>query len=108
LIGAEALGRVKKSAFVVNASRGGVIDESALATALVEGRLAGAALDVFETEPLQSDSLLRQAPNLVLTPHLGASTTEAQVGVARQVAAAIKDALVDGDLSAAVNADRLG
>jgi D-3-phosphoglycerate dehydrogenase len=108
LIGAEALGRVKKSAFVVNASRGGVIDESALATALVEGRLAGAALDVFETEPLRSDSLLRQAPNLVLTPHLGASTTEAQVGVARQVAAAIKGALVDGDLSAAVNADRLG
>jgi D-3-phosphoglycerate dehydrogenase len=102
------LDRVGKDSFIINASRGGVIDESALAKALIEGRLAGAALDVFETEPLAEDSPLLKAPNTVLTPHLGASTSEAQIGVASAVAVAMKRALLEGDRAAAVNADRLG
>jgi D-3-phosphoglycerate dehydrogenase / 2-oxoglutarate reductase len=108
LIDPERLRRLKSQAFVVNASRGGVIDESALAAALEEGRLAGAALDVYHSEPLPGDSPLRSAPNLVLTPHLGASTVEAQVGVAREVAIAIRSALVEGVVSGAVNAAELG
>lgn len=104
LIDRSALERMKKKAFVINASRGGVIVESDLAAALKEGLIAGAALDVFEIEPLSADSPLRDAPNLVLTPHLGASTTEAQVSVAREVALSVKAALLDGDLSGALNA----
>jgi D-3-phosphoglycerate dehydrogenase len=107
LIGQRAIARMKKRAVVINASRGGVIDESALAKALVEGKLAGAALDVYEREPLPADSPLREAPNLVLTPHLGASTKEAQISVAREVALALKGALLEGDLTGAVNAAEL-
>ena len=108
LLDADLLGRVKSQAYLINASRGGVIDERALADALQEGRLAGAALDVFENEPLPLDSPLRQAPNLVLTPHLGASTVEAQVAVALEVAHAIRSALVNGEVFGAVNATELG
>lgn len=104
LIDAPLLGRMKDRVLVVNASRGGVIDEEALAQALHEGTIAGAALDVYETEPLSPESPLRNAPNLVLTPHLGASTEEAQVGVATEVAGYIRAALGEGDVSAAVNA----
>ncbi len=104
LIDAPLLGRMKDRVLVVNASRGGVIDEEALAQALHEGTIAGAALDVYEREPLSPESPLRNAPNLVLTPHLGASTEEAQVGVATEVAGYIRAALGEGDLSAAVNA----
>jgi D-3-phosphoglycerate dehydrogenase / 2-oxoglutarate reductase len=104
LIDAPLFGRMKDRVLVVNASRGGVIDEEALAQALHEGMIAGAALDVFEREPLSPESPLRNAPNLVLTPHLGASTEEAQVGVATEVAGYIRAALGEGDLSAAVNA----
>ena len=104
LVGAGALQRMKNEAYVVNASRGGVIDETALAQALVEGQIAGAGLDVFAEEPLPSESRLRAAPNLVLTPHLGASTAEAQVGVATEVAMGVRAVLLDGDVSAAVNA----
>jgi len=99
----ETLGRMKSTAFVVNASRGGVVDEDALANALHDGVIAGAALDVYETEPLAADSPLRAAPNLVLTPHLGASTAEAQVGVATEVAAKIRTLILTGDRSEAVN-----
>jgi len=99
----ETLGRMKSTAFVVNASRGGVVDEDALANALNDGVIAGAALDVYETEPLAADSPLRAAPNLVLTPHLGASTAEAQVGVATEVAAKIRTLILTGDRSEAVN-----
>ena len=88
----------------VNASRGGVVDEAALADALRRGTIAGAALDVYETEPLPGDSPLRDVPNLTLTPHLGASTAEAQVGVATEVAEKIKILLTSGDVSAALNA----
>jgi D-3-phosphoglycerate dehydrogenase len=107
LVDADLLQKVKKGAFVLNVSRGGVIDEPALALALEEGRLAGAALDVYEHEPLEPGSPLRTAPNLVLTPHLGASTREAQVGVAREAAAAVRSVLIDGDHTGAVNADML-
>jgi D-3-phosphoglycerate dehydrogenase len=104
LIDADALSRMKKGAFVLNASRGGVIDETALAQALGEGRIGGAGLDVYETEPLSPDSPLLTAPNLVLTPHLGASTKEAQVQVALEVARSMRAALALGDMSAAINA----
>lgn len=104
LIDADALSRMKKGAFVLNASRGGVVDERALAQALSDGRIAGAGLDVYETEPLPPDSPLLTAPNLVLTPHLGASTKEAQVQVALEVARNIRAALALGDVSLAINA----
>lgn len=108
ICGHDALARMKPTAYVINASRGGVIDESALAAALHSGTIAGAALDVYETEPLAADSPLRDAPNLVLTPHLGASTAEAQVGVATEVAVKIRDYLTLGDTSGAVNAAAIG
>lgn len=108
LLDAEAIGRLKPGSFVVNVSRGGVIDESALVAALESGHLAGAALDVYETEPLPEHSPLRDVPNLVMTPHLGASTAEAQVRVAIEVADSIRRALIDGEFGAAVNAATLG
>jgi D-3-phosphoglycerate dehydrogenase len=108
ICGFDALAKMKPTAFIVNASRGGVVDEEALATALHDGTVAGAALDVYETVPLPGDSPLREAPNLVLTPHLGASTAEAQVGVATEVADNIKTLLTSGDGSAAINAGALG
>ncbi|HJS72297.1 MAG TPA: hydroxyacid dehydrogenase [Acidimicrobiia bacterium] len=108
MIDAGALARMKPSAFVVNSSRGGVVDEAALAKALQNGVIAGAALDVYETEPLAEDSPLRQAPNLVLTPHLGASTIEAQEGVATDVATKIRALLESGTFTDAVNASDLG
>ncbi|MBI4362555.1 MAG: phosphoglycerate dehydrogenase [Euryarchaeota archaeon] len=93
LIGPAQFRKMKKGVHVINVSRGGVIDEEALAQALREGKVAGAALDVFETEPPR-DSPLRGMDNVVLTPHLGASTHEAQVNVsvaiAQQVIAALR------------------
>ena len=108
LVGEDALARMKDTAYLVNASRGGVIDEPALAEALKAGTLAGAGLDVYETEPLPEDSPLRDAPHLVMTPHLGASTEDAQVRVAREVADRIRDALLEGEVSAAINYADLG
>jgi D-3-phosphoglycerate dehydrogenase len=107
MVSSAELTRMKTGAFLVNVSRGGVIDEQALATALVEGSIAGAAIDVFESEPLADDSPLRSAPNLVMTPHLGASTIEAQVSVAVEVASALRDALTSDDMSGALNASQL-
>jgi D-3-phosphoglycerate dehydrogenase len=86
LIGEPELARMKPTARLVNCSRGGVVDEAALAKALREKRIAGAALDVFGTEPLPQESPLRGAPGIVLTPHLGASTAEAQEKVAEDLA----------------------
>jgi D-3-phosphoglycerate dehydrogenase len=108
MIGAEQFDRMKTSAFLVNVSRGGVVDEEALALALHDGKVAGAALDVYAQEPLPEESPLRDAPNLVLTPHLGASTIEAQELVAGEIAEAVRSALLSGDLSRAVNAPAIG
>jgi len=104
MISTETLGRMKDGAFIVNVARGGVVDEAALAQALHDGQIAGAALDVYENEPLEDGSPLREAPNIVLTPHLGASTTEAQELVAVEIAEAVRAALAEGDLSRALNA----
>lgn len=103
LIGRPEFERMKESAFLVNAARGGIVDEVALRRALEAGDIAGAALDVYDEEPLPADDPLRGCPNLVMTPHLGASTPEAQREVAIEIAHAVRDALLDGDLAPAVN-----
>jgi len=108
LLGDRELGLMKPTAVIVNAARGGVVREDALVRALRDKRIAGAALDVFEQEPLPADHPLRALDNVVLTPHLGASTAEAQQNVAVEIAEAVRAALVDGDLSRAVNAPGLG
>ncbi|MCJ7726911.1 MAG: NAD(P)-binding domain-containing protein, partial [Acidimicrobiia bacterium] len=104
LIGAEALAAAKPGIRIVNTSRGGVVDEAALAAAITAGTVAGAALDVFSTEPM-TESPLFEMSEVVVTPHLGASTVEAQdkagVSVAEAVVAALKGALVPS----AVNID---
>lgn len=103
MIDAVAISRMKRGTFVVNASRGGVVNESDLVEALVSGHLAGAGLDVYAEEPLSPSSPLLEAPNLTLTPHLGASTLEAQNHVAVEVAQYVAAVLVDGDSSMALN-----
>ncbi len=103
LIAADRLAKMKPSAYLVNAARGGLIHEADLIAALKEGRLAGAALDVFPKEPLSPDSPLLDCPRLMLTPHLGASTLEAQVGVAVDVAEQIRDVLSGQPARSAVN-----
>jgi len=108
MLNPDSIAQMKKGAFIVNVARGGVVEEAALAEALKSGHLAGAALDVFVNEPLEEDSPLRQAPNLVITPHLGASTTEAQELVATEIAEAVRAALAEGDLSRALNAPAIG
>jgi D-3-phosphoglycerate dehydrogenase len=108
MLGAEQLASMKKGAILVNVARGGVVDEAALADALTRGHLGGAALDVYDEEPLGKESPLRGAPNIVLTPHLGASTTEAQELVSVEISKAVADALLHGDLSRALNAPAIG
>lgn len=103
LIGPQELALMKPSAVLINAARGGVLDEAALADALRDGRIAGAALDVYATEPLPADHPLRAVENVVLTPHIGAATEEAQHNVAHEVAQSVRDALITGDVSRAIN-----
>lgn len=86
IIGERALARMKPTAFLINTSRGGLVDEGALAAALAAGRLAGAALDVVEKEPPPPDHPLRQAPNVILTPHLAFYSQEAVVELQTKVA----------------------
>lgn len=103
LIGREALARLAPTALVVNLARGGIVDQEALVEALEQGRIAGAVLDVYEAEPLPPDHPLRRAPNVILTPHLGASTVEAQRNVAVDACAAVRDALLHQELGRSIN-----
>jgi D-3-phosphoglycerate dehydrogenase len=107
MLDAARLQKTKKGVRIVNCARGGLIDESALANALQDRHVAAAALDVFEIEPLPGDSPLRSAPSLVLTPHLGASTAEAQESVGIEIAQSIRAALLEGTIRNAVNMPNL-
>ena len=103
LINAKSLAKMKPTARIINCARGGIIDEAALAQALQDNVIAGAALDVYGSEPLGDSPLLAVGKSLVLTPHLGASTAEAQVNVAVDVAEQIRDVLLGLPARSAVN-----
>ncbi len=107
ILDAARLQKTKRGVRIINCARGGLIDETALVQALADGHVAGAALDVFEIEPLPPDSPLRSAPNLVLTPHLGASTAEAQESVGIEIAQSIREVLLEGTIRNAVNMPNL-
>jgi len=102
LLGDRQLRTVRPGVRIINAARGGIVDESALASALADGRVAGAALDVYATEPC-TDSPLFALPNVVVTPHLGASTQEAQEKAGTQVARSVRLALAGEFVPDAVN-----
>ncbi len=103
LINADTLKQFKRSAILINTSRGGIVDEAALAAALNSGELAGAGLDVFEKEPVAMDSPLMQARNLIMTPHSAALTKECVVRVAHAAATGIIDAIEGRDPAAVFN-----
>jgi D-3-phosphoglycerate dehydrogenase len=103
LIDAKALARAKKGVMIVNCARGGIVDEAALAAAIQAGHVRGAALDVFEQEPPPPDHPLLNLPQVICTPHLGASTGEAQENVALAIAEQIVAYLVRGEVRHAVN-----
>ncbi len=98
LIGRENLARCRDGIHIINCSRGGVVDPEALLEALESGRVAGAGLDVYEVEPLAEDSPLRTHPRIVCTPHLGASTVEAQENVGLMSAEQTRDFLLTGEV----------
>jgi len=102
ILNAESIAKLKPGAFIVNCARGGLVDEAALKVALDEDRLAGAALDVYATEPATEHPLFGH-PKVVATPHLGASTREAQENVAIQIAEQMADYLVRGAVTNALN-----
>lgn len=102
IVGTEAFAKMKDGVRIVNCARGGLIDEAALLTALDSGKVAGAALDVFEVEPAKENPLFGHE-HVICTPHLGASTTEAQVNVALQVAEQMSDYLLTGGVTNALN-----
>ncbi len=102
IIDADALAKMKDGVRIVNCARGGLVDEAALRDALESGKVAGAAFDVFSQEPAK-DNVLFNAPNMICTPHLGASTDEAQVNVAVQVAEQMSDYLLTGAITNAIN-----
>ena len=103
LLGADAFRKTKRGVLVVNAARGGIVDEAALLEALEDGRVGGAALDVFVEEPPPKDHPLVLHPNVICTPHLGASTEQAQINVSIAVAEQVRDFLLDGVVRNAVN-----
>jgi D-3-phosphoglycerate dehydrogenase / 2-oxoglutarate reductase len=103
LIDEASIAKMKPTARIINCARGGVINEAALAKALAEGRIGGAALDVFDSEPLGESPLRGLGKEMVLTPHLGASTEEAQEKVAVDVAEQIRDVLLGKSARSAVN-----
>lgn len=104
LINENTINRMKKGVKIINCARGGIIDEAALKEALESGQVSAAAIDVYEAEPdIKSSPLLEVADKVVLTPHLGASTSEAQLNVAIDVAQQIKEVLTGGSATSAVN-----
>ena len=103
LIGRRELSLMRAGSIVVNMARGGIVDDQALLAALDSGHLQGAVLDVYQSEPLAADHPIRRAPNVVLTPHIGASTAEAQRNVAVDVCRSVRDALLHGELSRSIN-----
>jgi len=107
LINAERIARMKRGVRIVNCARGGIVDEGALEAAIVGGHVAGAALDVLETEPAKKGYSLLALPQVICTPHLGASTDEAQKNVAVAVAQQVADYLCRGVIQSAVNAPSL-
>ncbi len=104
LINTNTINRMKKGVRIINCARGGIIDENALAQAIEAGQVAGAAIDVYEDEKnIQNSPLIKLGNKVVLTPHLGASTNEAQINVALDVALQVKEVLTGGDATSAVN-----
>lgn len=94
LMNEARIGKMKRDAVLINTARGGIVDETALAEALREGRLGGAALDVFEHEPLAKDSVLAGVPNLILTPHIGGVTRESNERVSAMIAGQVAQRLL--------------
>lgn len=103
MLSEEEFAMMKKGVRIINCARGGIIDEVALVKAIKEGRVAGASLDVFEKEPLTPDSELLKLDNIIITPHLGASTEEAQVNVAIEISEIVRDALLGKGIRNAAN-----
>ena len=103
MIGRKELALLPPDAVVANLARGGVVQDEALQGALIAGTLGGAILDAYAVEPLPADSPLRRLPNVVLTPHIGAATAEAQRNVAVDVCVAVRDLLMHGELSRSIN-----
>src|SRR5258706_4250647 len=108
LIDANRLKLMKPTAVLINTARGELVDEAALADAIKEKRIGGAAIDVFAVQPLPADSPLPSLDRLILTPHLAASTAEAHERVAMEICGAVREALVAGDLSIAINVPGMG
>jgi D-3-phosphoglycerate dehydrogenase len=107
LIGAGAIEKMKKGVMIVNAARGGIVDEEALVAGIAAGKVAGAALDVFTKEPLDPASPLLGRDEVIVTPHLGASTDEAQERVALEIAQQVAEYLTSGVIKNAVNVPAL-
>ncbi len=103
MISTKEFAIMKKGVRIINCARGGIIDETALGSAIKDGRVSAAALDVFEKEPLSADSELLKLDNVIITPHLGASTEEAQVNVSIEVAEIVRDALLNRGIRNAAN-----
>ncbi len=104
IINSESLAKMKRGVYLINDARGGLVDEEALLQAVNSGQVAGAALDVFQQEPPSKDNPLVGHPNVIVTPHLGASTTEAQQDVAREVVEAVIGSLKGQTVRSVVNA----
>jgi D-3-phosphoglycerate dehydrogenase len=103
LLNERAFAKMKKGVFIINAARGGIVDEQALLAVLESGQVKGAALDVFEEEPPAPGYTLLAHPRVIATPHLGASTDEAQNRVALQIAEQVRDYLINGQVRNRVN-----
>ncbi len=103
MINAERIALMKDGVRIVNCARGGLIDEAALLAGIESGKIAGAALDVYETEPPEADSALLKCDKIVFTPHLGASTQEAQENVGIEIAHTVRDAVLNGTVVNSIN-----